>query len=62
MDYTTYYIGNAYLCKKFECLLIVYRRTNREFINVVKINPMSVKEYREYMKERKREAKGSKQK
>lgn len=28
----------------------------------LKINPMSVKEYREYMKERKREAKGSKQK
>ena len=27
-----------YLCKKFRCLLIVYRRTIREFINVVKIN------------------------
>ncbi len=38
MDYTTYYIGNAYLCKKFECLLIVYRRTIREFINMVNIN------------------------
>ena len=29
---------NCYLCKKFRCLLIVYRRTIREFINVVKIN------------------------
>ncbi len=28
----------------------------------LKINPMSVKEYQEYMKECKREAKGSKQK
>lgn len=28
----------------------------------LKITPMSVKEYQEYMKERKREAKGSKQK
>ena len=27
-----------YLCKKFRCLLIVYRRTIREFINLVKIN------------------------
>ena len=27
-----------YLCKKFWCLLIVYRRAIREFINVVRIN------------------------
>ena len=29
---------NCYLCKKFRCLLIVYRRTIRKFVNVVKIN------------------------
>ncbi len=31
-------LNNGVLCKKFRCLLIVYRRIIRKFINVVKIN------------------------
>ena len=49
-----YYSDNAEVMMELEGIDMMF--------SDLKINPMSVKEYQEYMKERKREAKGSKQK